>query len=72
MTDVTKRGRLLVCTDFIEGNDGMPHELPFDVDKNPTLIIDELARREAPTVFLVVGGMVEDHPDVARNRKRGA
>lgn len=64
-TDISGRGRLLVCFDF-EGGYGMPHEMPFDVRRSARLILDELARHEAQAVFFVVGRMVEDYPDVVR------
>ena len=65
VTDVTDRGRLLVCFDF-EGSYGMPHEVPFDVHRGAELILDELARHSAQAVFFIVGRMVEDHPELVR------
>ena len=59
------RGRLLVCFDF-EGSHGMPHELPYDLDKGAGLILDKLAEYDAHAVFFVVGRMVEDNPDLIR------
>jgi peptidoglycan/xylan/chitin deacetylase (PgdA/CDA1 family) len=66
MTDVSDRGRLLVCFDF-EGSYGMPHNIPFDVPKSARLILDELARHSAQAVFFIVGRIVEDHPDVVHD-----
>jgi peptidoglycan/xylan/chitin deacetylase (PgdA/CDA1 family) len=66
MTDVTDRGRLLVCFDF-EGSYGMPHKVPFDVRRSARLILDELAQHSAQAVFFIVGRMVEDHPEVVRD-----
>ena len=66
MTNLRNRGRLLVCFDF-EGSYGMPHEVPFDVQRSARLILDELARHSAQAVFFIVGRMVEDHPDVVRD-----
>jgi peptidoglycan/xylan/chitin deacetylase (PgdA/CDA1 family) len=66
MTDVSERGRLLVCFDF-EGGYGMPHDIPFDLQRSARLILEELARHQAQAVFFVVGRMVEEHPDVVRD-----
>lgn len=57
------RSRLLVCFDF-EGSYGMPHDVPYDLDRTTELILAELAQHDAHAVFFVVGRMVEEHPDV--------
>lgn len=58
-------GRLLVCFDF-EGSYGMPHKMPYDLNRSAELILAELARHDAHAVFFVVGRMVEEHPDVVQ------
>lgn len=58
-------GRLLVCFDF-EGSHGMPHEVPYDLNKGTELILAELAQHNAHAVFFVVGRMVEENSDVIR------
>lgn len=59
------RGHLLVCFDF-EGAHGMPHELPYDLEKGTDLILGKLAEYDARAVFFVVGRMVEDNPGLIR------
>ena len=47
-------GRLLVCFDF-EGSFGMPHDVPYDVGKAASLILERLASYEAHAVFFIRG-----------------
>ena len=60
-----EHGRLLVCFDF-EGSYGMPHDVPYNLEKSASLILAELARHQAHAVFFVVGRIVEEYPDVVR------
>ena len=67
-------GRVLICFDF-EAPYGTPYkDEPYDLAKNTTAILDELAKHDARAVFFVVGRMAEDHPDIvqaiARRRPR--
>jgi len=62
---VESRGRLVVCFDF-EGAYGMPYDLVYDLTRNTSLILSELAQCDARAVFFMVGRMVEDHPDVVQ------
>jgi peptidoglycan/xylan/chitin deacetylase (PgdA/CDA1 family) len=59
------RGRLLLCFDF-EGSYGMPHDVPYDLDRTTELILAELTRYEARAVFFVVGQLVEERPDIVQ------
>jgi peptidoglycan/xylan/chitin deacetylase (PgdA/CDA1 family) len=60
---VDSSGRLLVCFDF-EGSHGMPHDLPYDLNKGTELILAKLSEYDARAVFFVVGRMVEDNSDI--------
>jgi peptidoglycan/xylan/chitin deacetylase (PgdA/CDA1 family) len=58
-------GRLLVCFDF-EGSFGMPHDVPYDLNKAASLILEQLDCYQVQAVFFIVGRIVEDYPDVVQ------
>lgn len=63
-------GRLLVCFDF-EGSFGMPHDVPYDINKAADLILEQLAQYQAHAIFFVVGRIVEEHPEIVQAMAAG-
>lgn len=56
---------VLLTVDF-EAEWGMPHTVPYDVDRSANSILSIFDRHDASAVFFVTGKLVEERPELVR------